>query len=205
MPQNADTITSIINGVLILTSVAILYITHSDEHHQKFIRKVKNDYKKDLQSQIKKIITDINTREADNDLVKLKTELHLFQVYADNIINEEPCFHKRFLERIFRLFQNLFHSNRTPHYATHYHFLLLLLGAIISLSAFTQILNLLHFLCKGTFEIISMIIAILISITFLLVITYPIRAHFQRSRFNAFKEEFVKKLSILKASYPEHF
>ncbi len=94
-----------INGILILSSVSILYIVNSDESHKKIIEDIKGCYDENIASLMKSLMPKIK------DDPKLYDYLIELQEQAEDIINEPLPLHAQY----------------PGHFITHYQALMILL------------------------------------------------------------------------------
>jgi len=170
---------SYINGVLILSSVSLIYLVNADEGHEKMIGKVKKYYEEHIAALLEELKPKIS-----ND-PKLNEYLLEISVRADNIKNEVPPLHSQY----------------PGHFITHHQALMMLLGLAIGccslfyISIFLGLYN--HHFTQVLFYFIAFFWVLIIG----LFVLYVFKANGQRYRFAKFERFCVKKESLIKMYY----
>lgn len=175
----------LIDSAVVVASVLMIYITYVDTHQRVYIDKIKNRYRKNLLTLIRRQIESYDFSLGEEG-IRAVVE---FDDKAGLLVLEEPVFHKRFAPKYMFLFSRI---SRYPLTVTHYDVLMGLLGLIVLLSLVFYGYN---FLGMGGCDIeacesiiMACIGALLIFITVFLMY-YLIQSHIQRCKFGAFKEE----------------
>lgn len=194
MPDNF--LTSV-NGLLLLSSVTIIYITNLDKIQGEFLKNIKDNYRDNLQTRISIFLH-------SNKAPELNSIINEFQESAGVYIIEDTCFHKKVGYKFINFFPKKISSIIKP--VTHFDALMGFLGIIILICALSHL-----GICSSplfnnntvyniTHNYALIVISIPLIAVILLVSTYTISAHFQRCNFDAFRNS-SEKISLLLDGY----
>ena len=168
-----------INGVLILSSVSILYIVNADESHKKIIEDIKDYYDENIASLMKSLMPKI---KGDPKLYEYLIEL---QEQADDIINEPIPLHAQY----------------PGHFITHYQALMILLGLAIGCCSLFYLSLFFSLYSQGFTDFLFYSIAVFWVFIIGLIVRYVYKSHKQRYRFVKFEKICKKKESLVKKYY----
>jgi len=182
-----------INGLLLLSSVTIVYIVNVDKNQIDYLKEIKDYYRNNLQAKISDIVQ-------SNASHSLKDDLKKFQETADINIIEDPCFHKKVGYNIVIYIPKIF--SKYIKVVTHFDVLMGLLGVVILICALSHL-----FLCtipllkESIYTFIRdyalIIAAVPLFFIILLVMTFTIGAHLQRCKFDEFRGDCKKRLLLI--------
>lgn len=179
-----------INGLLLLSSVTMLYIINVDKSQADYLNSIKDYYKNNLDIKINEIISSNRLGVTG----ELKESLKKLQVQSE----ETPFFHKKLDNLIIRKLL-IFRISKHQHYITHFDVLIALIGLVILICALTYFLFCINYPDISLFKYKLYAVAALLLFIIPMVFTFSIGAYCQRCRFNEFRIDSEKKLPIIES------
>lgn len=172
---------NIVDGLLLIASVLMVYIGSVDKNQVEYVNEIKQYYRDYYQTNIRQVIE----KFSDQDVAELSPIFELDNK-AGYILIEEPIFRKLVVPKVMNFFASFTHSRQ---HTTHFDAVMGLLGLIIVSCGFLYVSTCFCVDLSSYFKYVLDMIGTFLLVVIVAIVYYSYKAHAQRSRFKAFKDE----------------